>query len=214
MAIAAARRINPNQDVVVRRIDRVGGFPAIRMAGRTGVRITEPGIQGTMAHRRTDQSIGAGVMTGRTAVMNLRVTAIGESNCRIVVTDQTGGFTGDITGGDVVNSAVYGQFLVRMAIQAMGRGDSRGDDVLHLLPRTIVTGRTGTVPIGGDIVLDTLDLSPVRHHVTVTAELSRCTIGEVVRTNFYQMTGGSMERGTVYVAGVAGQVYISRAIPC
>ena len=91
VAVAATRRINPDQDAVVRRIDRVGGFPALRMTGRTGVRTT------FMAHRRADQSVGAGVMTGRTAVMNLRVTAIGESNCRIVVTDQTGGFTGDIT---------------------------------------------------------------------------------------------------------------------
>ena len=95
-----------------------------------------------------------------------------------------------------------------MAIQTVGRGGSRGDDVLHLLSRTIVTGRTGTVPIGGDIVLGALDLSPVRHHVTVTAKLSGRTVGEVFRTDFYRMTRGSMESGTVFVAGVAGQVYI------
>ena len=38
VAIAATCRINPDQNAVVRRIARVGGFPAICMTGRTGVR--------------------------------------------------------------------------------------------------------------------------------------------------------------------------------
>ena len=100
VAVAATRRINPDQDAVVRRIDRVGGFPAIRMTGRTGVRAA------FMAHRRADQSVGAGVMTGRTAVMNLVVAATGKGRRRIRMTHRTPGFDHHITRGNVIDTMI------------------------------------------------------------------------------------------------------------
>ena len=86
-------------DIVIRPV-------ATRMTGRTGVRIAEPGIQGTMVHRRADQCVGAGIVTGRTAVMHLGIVRIGEGRCRIGVTDQAGRLAGHVTGTNVIHAVI------------------------------------------------------------------------------------------------------------
>lgn len=49
----------------------------------------------------------------------------------------------------MVNIAVN---VVRMAIQAVGWDGTKGNGVDYFLTRTVVTGRTGTVTVSGDIM--------------------------------------------------------------
>ena len=87
--IAGRRMIN----VMIRPV-------ATRMTGRTDIRTA------FMAHRRADQGVGARIVTGGAAVMHLGIVRIGEGGRRIDVTDQTIGFTGHVTGTDVIHAMI------------------------------------------------------------------------------------------------------------
>ena len=73
----------------------------------------------------------------------------------------------------MIDTAVHGQLLVRMASQTVGRVGAQGNGIYDLLSRTIMTGGAGTGPVSGNIVLDALNLCPVLYNMTVTAELTR-----------------------------------------
>ena len=55
-----------------------------------------------------------------------------------------------------------------MTRQAVGRGGGQSEGVDHLLPRAVVTGRTGAGAVGVDIVLG-VDFRPVCHGMAVAA---------------------------------------------
>ena len=123
-------------------IDVVIGPVTTRMTARTGVRAAF--VTGCNA----DQCVGRAVMTGRAAAMNLRITAAGEGGCRIDVTDQTIGFTGDITGGDVIDTMICCRCLVGMTGGAGGRaaaGNSGLDISQWRRCRAVVGMAAGTV---------------------------------------------------------------------
>ena len=67
---------------------------------------------------------------------------------------------------------VRGQFLIRMTIQTMSGIGTQGYCINNLLSWAVVTGRTGTVPVGGYIMLGSLYLRPVSHNMTVAAWLA------------------------------------------
>ena len=69
----------------------------------------------------------------------------------------------------MIDTAVGRQFLIRMAIQTMGGISAQGYGVDHLLPRAVVTGKTGTGTVSVDIMLDSLYFSPVSYNMTATA---------------------------------------------
>ena len=69
----------------------------------------------------------------------------------------------------VVGDSVYGQFLIRMTIQTMSGIGTQGYCINNLLSWAFVTGQTGTVPVGGYIMLGSLYLRPVSHNMTVAA---------------------------------------------
>ena len=92
----------------------------------------------------------------------------------------------------MVDTAVYSQFLVRMASQTIGRVGAICDGVHDLLSRTVMTGGTGTGSVGGNIVLNAFDFSPVRHNMTVVAELARRIIGEIIGADFHRMRKRTM----------------------
>jgi len=92
----------------------------------------------------------------------------------------------------MVDTAVHGQFLVRMASQTIGRVGAVYDGVHDLLSRTVMTSDTGTGSVGGNIVLDTFDFSPVRHNMTVATELPRGIVGEVIGADFHRMRKRTM----------------------
>ena len=106
----------------------------------------------------------------------------------------------------MVDIAVRGQILVRMAVQTMGRVGAQGDGINDLLSRAVMTGGTGTDPVGGDIVLDAFDFSPVRHNMTVAAEQARRIIGEVIGADFHRMRERSMVGPLIRVTGDAGDL--------
>ncbi len=96
-----------------------------------------------------------------------------------IVTVQTGSCPAShITESHMVD--VPGQGLVRMAIQAMGRGGTQCEGVDDLLTLAVMTGGAGTGSVGRNIVLDLLNLSIGRDIMAGTAELARCIIGEVI----------------------------------
>jgi hypothetical protein len=70
----------------------------------------------------------------------------------------------------MIDTAVHGQLLVRMASQTVGRVGAQGNGIYDLLSRAVMTGGTGTSPVGGDVMLDTFDLGPGRNHMTAAAE--------------------------------------------
>ena len=105
-AVGQGRRVTAGTavvrgDITVRCMsDIVIGPVTTRMTGRTDIRTA------FMAHRRADQGVGAGVVTGGAGIMDLVVARIGEGGRRIDVTDQTIGFTGHVTGTDVIDTMV------------------------------------------------------------------------------------------------------------
>ncbi len=92
----------------------------------------------------------------------------------------------------MIDIAVHGQLLVRMTIQTMGWVGKQIYGVNDLLSRAVMSGDAGARPVGGDIVLDSFNFSPVGHNMTVAAELPRRIIGEIIRTNFHRMSKHSM----------------------
>ena len=68
-----------------------------------------------------------------------------------------------------------------------------------------MTGGAGTGAVGSDIMFCAFDLGPVRHHVAVTAKLTR-VIGEVVRPDFDRMSEITMAGPLVGVAVQAGDL--------
>ena len=147
---------------------------AAGVTGRTGVRTA------LITLGRADQGI-PGAVTGGTPIMHLRVAAVGEGGRRIDVTDQAAGITGDIPGADVVNIAMNHHKLVVVTLKAVDRAEvvHVGDGIQHVLPRTVVTGGTGTGAVGGNIMFDTFDLRPGRDNVTVTAKDARWVVGQI-----------------------------------
>ena len=69
----------------------------------------------------------------------------------------------------LMRTAVCGQFLIRMTIQTMSGIGTQGYCINNLLSWAVVTGRTGTVPVGGYIMLGSLYLRPVSHNMTAAA---------------------------------------------
>jgi hypothetical protein len=121
---------------------------------------------------------GAGAAIGRNIRLQVRysrmtevaITTMGDINRRIfgtprIVTIVTWACEGHITGSDMVDTAVRRR-ITRMAIQAVGRVGTQGDGVNDLLSRAVMTGFTGTGPVGGNIVFSAINLRPVRHSMT------------------------------------------------
>ena len=79
-----------------------------------------------------------------------------------------------------------------MAIQTVGGVGAQSDGVNDFLSRAVMTGGAGTGPVGGDVMLDALDLSPVRHHMAVATERPRRVIREVVGTDRHRMGKGTV----------------------
>ena len=265
VAVGATRRINPDQEAVVRRIGRMGGFPGVGMTGLAvatwskcltdrqalqaaiarvvaaravgqvrghidqGVGMTARAVigagrgdQGAVVRRIGDMEspprdgmagdavTAAGRNTGlqgRNSRMTERaIPTMGDIHRRIgghtrVMTVETEGRpAGHIGGRHMVDTAVRCQFLVRMAVQAVGRVGLQGDGVNDFLSRTVMTSGAGTGAVGVNIVLGTFDFSPVRHNMTVAAELARRIVGEVVGTNFYRVLKRTMVGPLVGVA--------------
>ena len=73
---------------------------------------------------------------------------------------------------------VVGMILIRMTIQTIsgiGIGTHTvGYCINNLLSWALVTGKTGTVPVGGYIMLGSLYFRPVSHNMTVAAWLAIC----------------------------------------
>ena len=78
-----------------------------------------------------------------------------------------------------------------------------------------MTGGTGTGPVGGNIVLGSLDLCPGGHHMTLGAERARRIIGKVTGADCHGMGMACMKRvknSTVTGRTVAarGKVFANR----
>ena len=79
----------------------------------------------------------------------------------------------------MVGTAVHGQQLAGMAVET-DRGICPQDDrVDDFLPWTAMTGRAGIGPVGRNIVLNPVNLSPGRDNMTVAAGLSRRIEGQI-----------------------------------
>lgn len=160
----------------------------------------------------TGRKPGQQVRYGR--VTERAVPKMGNINRRIldrarIVTVQTRSRSAShIPGRHMVDAAMRGQILVRMAIQAMGRVGAQCDGINDFLPRAAVTGGTGSGAVGVDIVLDAFDFRPISHHMTVAAGLPRRSIGEVVGANFHRVGEIAM---TGRLVGVAVQTRNLRA---
>ena len=109
-------------------------------------------------NRAADQGVGARIMTGGAAVMDLVVCRIGEGGRRINVTDQTGCFTGDEAGRDVINTVInirnFRHVTGRTAHTGAGRDDSLNRQLNRGCIAVIsieVTGRTVIAVLGDDI---------------------------------------------------------------
>ena len=82
---------------------------------------------------------------------------------------------------------VCGQLLVRMAIQTVGRVGFQCNGVNNLLSRAVMTGGTGTIPVGRNIMFDAHNLIPVSDNMTDTAELTGRIEGEIIGADFHCM---------------------------
>jgi len=82
------------------------------------------------------------------------------ATARIVTAQAWRRANGNITERHMVGTAVNGQILVRVAIQAVGRVSTQRDRIDDLLARAVMTGRAGTRTVGRHIVLDPFDLGP------------------------------------------------------
>ena len=148
---------------------------------------------------RTGMAVGA--VAGRNTRLQSRnggmaegaISTMGDINRRVsgatrIVTVITWTCESYIPGHHMVNTAVYGQFLVRMASQTVGRVGTCCDGGHDLLSRAVMTGRTGTGPVGGNIMLDTFDLGPGRNHMADAAERTRSVEGEVAGAQCNRMS--------------------------
>lgn len=108
----------------------------------------------------------------------------------------------------MVDTAVRGQILVRMAINAVDRIDAVAvrDDVYHIRSCTVMAGGAGTDPVGRNIVLDGFDFSPVCDNMAGAAELPRCIIGKVIGADFHGVLIISMVAPLVSVTVGAGDL--------
>jgi hypothetical protein len=99
----------------------------------------------------------------------------------------------------MIDTAVSRCFL-RMTIQAVGRIGTQGNGAYDSLSRTIMTGGTGTYPVGGHIVLSSLNFSPTRYNM---AGAAGNTIRKVAGTQFNCMGMGCMNgvKGTRMAGG-------------
>ena len=66
-----------------------------------------------------------------------------------------------------------------MTIQTIGGVGPSSDSSNNLCSRAVVTGRTGTGAVGGDVVLGALNFSPVGDHVTAA---TGCAVGKIAGT--------------------------------
>lgn len=92
----------------------------------------------------------------------------------------------------MVDIAMWGEFLIRMAIQAVGRVGALCDGVNDLLPRAVMTGGAGADPVGGHIVLNANDFRPVRYDMTGAAKNARSIKGEIIGADFHRMRKRTM----------------------
>ena len=189
---AGSRRLD--QVAVIRGRRKVGDVPGCRVAG------------------------GAVCGAGRDTLLQCRHRRVTERAVRTmsdlyrridgrawIMTIGTGRGQGHVTGRHMVDTAVHGQVLVRMAIEAVGRvnGIANGGD--HLRPRAVVAGGAGTGAVRGNIVLGAFDLGPGGHHVTVAAGRSRRFKGEIAGSlgNGMRMRCSVDQIKTCRVAGLA-----------
>ncbi len=121
-----------------RMIDIMIGPVAAGVTGGTGVRTD------FMADGAADQGVGARVMTGGTAVMDLVVARIGEGCRRVIVTDQTGRFTSDVLRGNVINTVINIRHLRRVTGGA-GHTGTGGDGGLN---RQLRRGAVAVIDVG------------------------------------------------------------------
>ena len=155
-----------------------------------------------------DRNPGLQVQTGRVRVAVQAIVPMSEGHGAIVgryriVTGQACGRVRHITEIRMVD--VSGQGLVRMAIQAMGRVGPESDGVDDLLTRAVMAGRAGPRPVGRNIVLNVVNLRPVRDDMAVAARLSRRIIGQIVRADFPGM------RKAFIMIGPLGRVAVGTA---
>lgn len=191
VAVAAAGCPDLNQTAVVRGISGMEPLPGIGMAGGTLTATgRNAGIQGRNITRMAVETI---------ILMSNGHRSIG-GRARIMTVHTVGRSANHITERHMVDTTVYGQLLVRMAIQTMGRVGSSGDGVDNILPRAVVAGDTGPDPVGGNIMRDTFDFGPGRHGMTVTAGEPRRIEREVVGTDFDRMSEIAMVGGLISMA--------------
>jgi hypothetical protein len=89
-------------------------------------------------------------------------------SARIVTITTWGHTESHISHGNMVDTAVS-RSLIQMTIQTVGGIGTQGYCVNDFLPRAVMTGGAGTYPVGGNIVLSSLNFNPVRHNMTSTA---------------------------------------------
>jgi len=160
---------------------------------RASVHIAPP--KSMLAGRVTVHAIAAACRNARLQVRNCRmaevaITAVGNIDrcisgttrvvtactcCPVVVLCTA---NRHVRSSHMVDTAVSSRFI-RMTVQTVGRVGAQGDGIDHLLPRTIMTGFTGTGPVGGYIMFSAINLGPVRHDMTVTAG---CAVRQVTGT--------------------------------
>ena len=147
-------------------------------------------------------------------VAKATVTTMGDIHRRVrsrtrVVTIVTWAGQGHIQVRHMVGAAVRRR-IGRMAIQTVGRINACIYGVNHRLPRAVMAGFTGAGPVGGDVVLGAVNLTPGRHDVTAA---TGCPAGQVFGSQCNSMAVTVMDRipGVCVAAGaVAGGRLVNR----
>jgi len=115
-------------------------------------------------------------------------------SCARIVTVETGRTGADnVAKRQVINVAVNGQVLIRVAIQTVGRIGTKSNGIDDFLTGTIMTSRTGTGAVGGDVMLNSFNLRPGRDHVAGTTGLPRCVIREIAGAQCDRMGPSRMD---------------------
>ena len=178
-----------HQACVAWSVGAVQAFPgAVRVwvGDVTERTITATGRNGCLQGRADGMAVGAEAVVGG---HNGAVHCV----AGVVTTKTRGGAAGDITLGNVINVTVDSQFLVRVAIQAVGRVRTCGNRSDNLRTGAVVTGVAGPGAICGDVVLSYFDLGPCRYNVTSTTESTWSFVGQIVSTFGYCVAVGGVK---------------------
>ena len=89
---------------------------------------------------------------------------------------------------------MHDHVFVGVTRQTVGRIGTGGDGVDDFLTRAVMTGRTGSGPVGDDIVQAPFNFCPGARCMTVAAELTRRIKGEIASALDNGVSMGTVER--------------------